>query len=57
MVGFVNKDAVAYTTTADEGVCLRAWNTERGDVGRTLLLEANPAVPPVLTWSLSFKFS
>lgn len=54
VVGFLNTDTPLYTNVTAEGVWLLAWNIKTGVVSRTFLLEANPAVPPVLTWGLNF---
>lgn len=54
VVGFMQKDLVVYSSTTADGVWLLVWNTRTGANGRTLLLEANPAVPPVISWGLSF---
>ncbi|MDN5764232.1 MAG: hypothetical protein L0H96_04880 [Humibacillus sp.] len=53
VAGFFDKRTLMYTNITAEGVWLLAWHTETGQVGRTFLLKADPAVPPVLSYALS----
>lgn len=53
VAGFLDKRTPLYTNVTAEGVWLLAWHPETGEVGRTFLLKANPAVPPVLSYGLS----
>lgn len=54
VVGFMHKHLVVYSNHTADGVWLLVWNTTTGTYGRTLLLEGNPAVPPVISRGLNF---
>ncbi len=49
VVGFSQQGTPLYTTATAAGVWLLQWNPETGFVSRVLLLEDNPAIPPVLS--------
>lgn len=53
VVGFVDTHVPTYSNVTDEGLWLLTWDTTTDDFGRAFLLEANPAVPPVLSYGLN----
>lgn len=55
VVGFSQPGDLLYTNPTAEGVWLLQWTPETGLVSRVLLLEANPAVPPVLSFGLNIS--
>ncbi|MDO5740814.1 MAG: hypothetical protein Q4P07_11790 [Ornithinimicrobium sp.] len=52
VVGFSEQRIPLYTNATAAGVWLLQWNPESGVVSRVVLLQANPAVPPVLSFTV-----